>query len=145
MIFLAHGVFPARGPVVPFLPDRSVDGERFSSERNVLRGRGVGAACLVDTEQALLGRVRPAEADTAGCHAGGARARPRHGRDRAERRVPAVENVREFLGGTGAGTGRESEQLVREGSVVRPEALASPGSRLQHRHHADAPATDARR
>lgn len=54
-----------------------------------------------------------------------------------------MEDVREILGRPGPGLGREPEQLVREGVVVRPAAVAGSGPRIQHRRNADAPATVA--
>lgn len=115
------------------------------SDRDVLRGRGMGAEGLVDTEQALFRGVRSLETDTAGRDARGQGARAGHRRDRAERRVPVVEDVRGVLGRPDSGLGREPEQLVREDAVVRPAAVAGSGPGLQHRRHADASATAARR
>lgn len=105
----------------------------------------MGAEGFLDTEQALLGGVRPPEADTAGRDAGGPGARPGHGRDRSDRHAPVVEDVREVLGRPDPGSGREPEQLVREGVVVRPATVAGPRPRIQHRRDADAPATSAGR
>lgn len=115
------------------------------SDRNVLRGRGMGAESLVDTEQALFRGVRSVEIDIAGRNARGQGARAGHRRNRAERRVPAVENVRGILGRPDSGSGRESEQLVYKNALVRSTAVAGFGSGLQYRRHADASATAARR
>ena len=46
----------------------------------------MGADGVLDTEQALLRRLRASEINPAGCDAGGQSARIRHGRDRPERR-----------------------------------------------------------
>jgi len=51
-----------------------------------------------------------------------------------------MEDVREILGWSDFGLGREPEQLVYE-DVVRPAAVAGSRPRFQHRRNADASAT----
>lgn len=80
---------------------------------------------LVDTEHTLFRGLRSLEVDTAGRDARGQSTRAGYGRDCHERRVFIVENVRELLGRSDPRLGRESEQLVRKGVVVRSTAVAS--------------------
>lgn len=103
----------------------------------------MGAKGLVDTEQALFGGIWSLEADTAGRDARGQGTRAGYGRNRSERPAFIVEDVREVLGRPDPGPGREPEQLVREGAVVRPAAVAGSRPRIQHRRNADASATFA--
>lgn len=56
------------------------------------------AESLVDTEHALFWALWSVEVDTAGRDERGQSTRVGYGRDRHERRVLIVENVRELLG-----------------------------------------------
>lgn len=105
----------------------------------------MGAEGLVDTEQALFRSVWSSEIDTAGRDARGPSARAGHGRNRADRHAPVVEDVREILGRPDHRLGGEPEQLVCEGIIIRPAAVAGSGPRIQHRRNADASATFTRR
>lgn len=117
----------------------------YFSKRNVLRGWDLDAKGLMDTEQALLWGVWSPEVDTAGRDAREQSARAGHGRNRSDWYVSIVEDIREILDRRDFRLGRESEQLVCEGVVVRPATMAGSRSRIQHRRNADAPATFAER